>query len=512
MSVRHYDWLAHHARRAPANLAVVDLRSERRLSYREFDQRTAGLAAFLATAHTVTKGDRVAVLAHNSTDVLEIQFACAKIGAIFVPLNWRLTVPELKFIVGDADPMVLIHDRDFAEPADELKRLCAIRHLIETDGGGGDTAYERAIAETGAGSGSAPAPVALTHDDISTIMYTSGTTGLPKGAIITYGMTFYNTVNLGLPMAVSATTVALTVLPLFHTAGLNCFANVALHAGGTVLVMDSFEPGAALALIDDPEIGVTHFFGVPAHYLFMSQHPDFASTDFARLQTAGIGGAPTPIALLETYSGRGMSLQQGYGMTETSPVVLVQDRQMALDKPGSAGMPALHTEVRVVDEAGRDVPQGSLGELWAKGPNITPGYWNRPDATRESITDGWLHTGDVARVDADGAYYIVDRWKDMYISGGENVYPAEVEGAIFELPAVAEVAVIGVPDPRWDEVGCAVVVLKPDEALDADGIIAHCQGRLARFKIPKSVVFLDELPHNATGKVLKRVLREQIVQ
>ena len=246
MSVRHYDWLAHHARRAPDSLAVVDLSSERRLTYGEFELRTARLAAFLAAARAVTKGDRVAVLAHNSTDVLEIQFACAKIGAIFVPLNWRLTVPELEFIVGDAAPKVLIHDRAFAETAVELERICDLPHLIETDGAGGETAYERAIAEPDG----APDPIALTHDDVWTIMYTSGTTGLPKGATITYGMTFWNTVNIGIPMAVTAETVALTVLPLFHIAGLNCFANVALHAGGTVLVMQSFEPAAALALID----------------------------------------------------------------------------------------------------------------------------------------------------------------------------------------------------------------------------------------------------------------------
>ncbi len=341
-------------------------------------------------------------------------------------------------------------------------------------------------------------------------MYTSGTTGRPKGATITYGMTFYNTVNLGLPMQVGPSTVALTELPVFHTGGLNCFSNVVFHAGGAVLVAKSFEPGATLALIDDPKVGLTHFFGVPANYLFMSQHPDFATTDFSRLQTAGIGGAPTPIPLLETYAERGISLQQGYGMTETGPAVLVQDAELALATPGSAGVPVMHTEVRLVDKAGRDAAPGTVGELWVKGPNITPGYWNRPDATREAFTDGWLHTGDAARLGDDGSYYIVDRWKDMYISGGENVYPAEVENAIFDLDAVAEVAVIGLPDQRWGEVGCAVIARKPGASLETDAVIAHCHGRLARFKIPKSVVFVDELPHNATGKVLKRILREQI--
>jgi len=507
MTVRHYDWLAHHAGRTPDKTVWVDLHSSRRFSYQQAEDRACRLAGHLQNKCAVAKGDRVGVLAMNSTDMLELQSACAKIGAIFLPLNWRLTVTELQFIVGDANPKVLVHDLQFADEAAVLATSTEIEHFIETTGGGGDTAYEAAIIEA------EPTfdPVPLDHDDVWTVMYTSGTTGLPKGAMNTYGMAFYNAVNLGIPARVTPDSVGLTILPLFHTGGLNCYTSVILHAGGTSLVARTFEPGEVLRLIGDRDIGLTHFFGVPANYLFMSQHPEFAETDFSRLSAAGIGGAPTPIPLLETYqSQKNVALQQGYGMTETSPAVLVQDAEMAIAKPGSTGKPALHNQVRVVDEAGNDAPVGETGELWVKGPNITPGYWNRAEATAQAITDGWLHTGDACRVDEDGHYYIVDRWKDMYISGGENVYPAEVESVLFKLDGVADLAVIGVPDARWDEVGCAVVVAEAGRDLSADEVIDFCRDKLARYKIPRQVVFMDELPRNATGKVLKRVLREQI--
>ena len=280
-----------------------------------------------------------------------------------------------------------------------------------------------------------------------------------------------------------------------------------LHAGGTVAIMRAFDPGMALKLIGDTASGINIFFGVPAIYQFMAQHPAFAETDFTRIVIGGVGGAPMPVPLLKIWEARGVALQQGYGMTETSPAVLALDREDAAAKAGSAGKPVLHTQVRIVSPDGVDVAPGELGELWVKGPNITPGYWNRPEANQSSFTDGWLHTGDATRMDEDGFYYIVDRWKDMYISGGENVYPAEVENVLYQLPAIAEAAVIGVADATWGETGLAIVALKPQHSLKDADIVAHCRANLARFKCPQRIVFVEALPRNATGKVHKPTLR-----
>jgi len=501
LAVRYYDWIAHFGRRTPDKVAVVDLASERRFTYAQFDARISRLASCLRDRLNVTRGDRVAVLALNTSDTLEAQFACGRLGAVMVPLNTRLTVPELDYIVGDAAPKVMIHDTDLAETALAVARSSKVAHALLLGPGG---SYEAAIA--------AAKPLAafepVTLDDISTIMYTSGTTGQPKGAIITHGMTFWNCVNLGGPAYVTPSTVLLTVLPLFHTGGLNCYTNPVLHAGGTVQIMRAFDPALALRLISDPAQGINTFFGVPSIYQFMAQHPDFERSDFSRLVIGGVGGAPMPVPLLKVWKGRGVSLQQGYGMTETSPSVLVLDREDAERKAGSAGKPVLHTEVRVVRPDGNDVAPGELGELWVKGPNVTPGYWNRPDANASSFTDGWLHTGDATRVDEDGFYYIVDRWKDMYISGGENVYPAEVENVLHQITAVAEAAIIGIPDPQWGEVGLAIVAVKPGQSLTEADIHAHCSKNLARFKCPRQVCFVDALPRNATGKIHKPTLRK----
>jgi fatty-acyl-CoA synthase len=506
-STKSFDWLAHHARVRPHKTAVVDLATDRRFTYRELDRRAGALATLLHRHFGVSNGDRVAVYSQNNSNMFEVQFACWKLGAVFVPLNWRLAVPELEFIVGDCTPSVLLHEAGFVEQATTIAASTGIAHRISWDGpSAGAAEYEDALASVTA----VDHPSAdNTHDTILTVMYTSGTTGRPKGAIITQGMTFWNAVNQTEFFLTGSNMVNLALLPMFHTGGLNVFANPAFHYGGTNVVMHTFDPGHCLELLSDREVGITHFLGVPANFLFMAQSPAFADATFPTLVAAGVGGSPTPLELIKIWIEKGVLLQQAYGMTETSPMVMALTPDDAARKIGSVGLPALHNECRIVDESGRDVAVGEVGELWIKGPNITPGYWNRPEATAESITDGWLHSGDAARQDEEGYYYIVDRWKDMYISGGENVYPAEVEDVIYQLPDVAEVAVIGVPDERWVEVGKAVVVRKPGAELGEAEILRHCVGRLARYKVPKSVVFIDEIPHNATGKILKRELRDR---
>jgi fatty-acyl-CoA synthase len=502
LSVRYYDWIVHFGRRTPDKLAVIDLGSGRKFTYAQFDDRIARLASHLRERLKIKRGDRVAVLALNTTDTLEVQFACGRLGAVLLPLNTRLTVPELQYIVGDASPSLMIHDAELAETALAVSRLCKIGASLLL---GPDGSYEAAIA----GSPPLDRPEIVSLDDISTIMYTSGTTGQPKGAIITHGMTFWNCVNLGGPACIMPSSVLLTVLPLFHTGGLNCYTNPVLHAGGTVLVMRTFDPGLALQLISDASYRINVFFGVPSIYQFMAQHSSFAGADFSRLVIGGVGGAPMPVPLLKVWEARGVALQQGYGMTETSPAVLTLDREDAARKAGSSGKPVLHTEVRIVRPDGTDADIGELGELWVRGPNVTPGYWNRPDANASSFTDGWLHTGDATRIDEEGFYYIVDRWKDMYISGGENVYPAEVENVLHQLEPIAEAAVIGVPDAQWGETGMAIIAVRPGSAVSEAEIFAHCAANLARFKCPRLIRFVDALPRNATGKIHKPTLRQQ---
>ncbi len=504
--MKYYDWSAYHADVRPETVAIVDLHTGRELTYGMLDERAICLASWLQQKE-VSKGDRVAILAPNGPEIFELEFAGGKIGSVTLPLNWRLTVPELEYILKDSTPKVLIYDVKFEQQARDLKDRCGIPTLLQIDADDASSEYEQALASVNADLKTED----LELEDLAMIMYTSGTTGHPKGAMITHQMNFINCVNLGIPSQISPEAVQLVVLPLFHTGGLNCYANPILHAGGRVLLMRDFDPGEALRVIGDPALGVTHFFAVPAPYQFMMQHPDFAKTDLSRLKQAGVGGAPCAEVILKTWLERGVPLIQGWGMTETSPGGTGLDAADAMRKLGSAGKPLLHTEIKIVDDEGNVLPRGSVGELLIRGPNITPGYWNKPEATEKSFDGDWLKTGDAARLDEQGFVYIVDRWKDMYISGGENVYPAEVENVIYQLPQVAEAAIIGVPSDRWGETGKAVIVVKPGESLGEDEVISHCLANLAKFKVPQSVEFIEALPRNATGKVLKRELREQFV-
>jgi fatty-acyl-CoA synthase len=514
-----FDWTASHAQRAPEQLAIHDLSAQQRYTYAELDRRARQLAAHLH-AQGIGLGDRVALLAPNGVHNFDLQTACARVGAILVPLNWRLSVPELAYIVGDADAQLLVYHQSMGPAADALvAERSAMGTLCIGEAQAGDAqageaqagdaqtdAYEAVMA----GNAAAPPAVEVQLADVSAIMYTSGTTGRPKGALITHQMTFFNAINIGIPALVGPNTVHVNVLPLFHTGGLNCYCNPVLHAGGTVLLMRQFDPAATLRVIGDPAMGLTHFFGVPANYLFMAQHPDFASTDLSRLVNAGVGGAPIALSLLDVWAQRGVALQQGFGMTETGPSVILLDRKDMRRKVGSCGKALVHAAARVVDADGQDVAVNQVGELLVRGPSITPGYWRREAQTRDSFYGDWFRTGDAARCDEEGFYYIVERWKDMYISGGENVYPAEVENVLSELLEIREAAVVGMADAKWGETGCAVVVLHPGRQLTAEAVIYHCRSKLATFKVPGKVVFVNSLPRGATEKVLKRQLRADL--
>ena len=506
MTVDYYDWSAYHANVRPNQIAIRDLSANKELTYSELDIRSNKLAQWLQK-NGVAKGDRVAILSQNCPEFFELEFACAKIGAIELPLNWRLTKPELEYILNDSTPSVLVYDAAFLHISIELQKDCQIKELLQIDNQDASNQYESALYESEGNF----KRVQTNHDDLIMIMYTSGTTGHPKGAMINHRMQLYNCINLAAPALVSPETVQLVVLPLFHTGGMNCYANPVLHAGGEIILIREFDPGLALSIIGNPEYKVSHFFAVPAPYQFMMNHPDFESTDLSSLKIAGIGGAPCAEAILKTWSGRGVSMIQGWGMTETSPGGIGLDAADAERKLGSTGKPLMHTEVKVVDEKGNELPWGEVGELYIRGPNVTPGYWNNSKATQDAFSEDWLKTGDAARFDDEGFVYIVDRWKDMYISGGENVYPAEVENIIYQLPQVAEAAVIGVPDERWGETGKVFISIKENQKIEEKEIIEHCLKNLAKFKVPKSVVFVDLLPRNATGKVLKRELREEVV-
>ncbi len=498
-----FDWIAKHAEAQPDAPAIHDLLSDRRYTYAELNDRVDRAALFLYERCGVSQGDRIALLMHNCSDMVELIFAAWRIGAICVPMNWRLAVPEIAYIIGDCQPKALFHTSEFTENAAAAVKQYGQHVMLVEAADGQKCHYEGGLR---ASYGNLP-EVEHGFEDPWVILYTSGTTGRPKGAQITYAMQLFNAVNCMVANRITPKSHGLCVLPLFHVGGLCVYLSPLLHAGGMNTIMDQFDAKVMLNLITDREVGMTHALGVPTNFLFMSQLPEFKDANFDHLECVGVGGAAPSNALLETYARKGVLFEHAWGMTETSSIGTSIPKHMALEKIGSCGLPVLHVECKIADEDGNTLPPGEVGELLIRGPTVTNGYWKLPEATAQAfLPGGWFKTGDAARVDEDGYYYIVDRWKDMYISGGENVYPLEVEDALYRLNGVAECAVIGVPDERWGEVGRAFIVAEASAGLTEARVIAHCQEQLARYKAPKSVRFLDELPHNATGKVTKHLL------
>ncbi|MEV5570557.1 AMP-binding protein [Spirillospora sp. NPDC052269] len=473
------DLLGVRAGLSPDATALVDTLSGRGFTYAEASERAARTAWRLREEHGVRPGDRVAVLSGNRVEVIELLVACGRLGALMVPLNWRLSVDELTVVMADCAPVLLVADDARAEAAGRLNgRFARIGDLAEDAGGAvGPKAWHG-------------------ESDPWYLLYTSGTTGRPKGVIQTFGMAVANHLNIGVAVGLTSADTTLNALPTFHTGGINLYTLPTLLAGGTAIVQHEFDPSAALELLSTR---ATAFFGVPTMYQMLRDHPDFAKADLAGVRSWASGGASMPVPLLTELAERGIVVRQGMGMTETGPTLFLIDTENALVKAGSVGKPQLFTEVRL--DGG-----GDEGEVLVRGPGVTPGYWGLP-AEAAFTADGWLRTGDVARRDADGYYTIVDRVKDMYISGGENVYPAEVETVLLTHPDVREAAVVGVPDERWGEVGRAVLVTAAP--VTEDGIRAYCRERLAAYKVPKRVETVDALPRNATGKILKARLRPE---
>ncbi|HZZ96716.1 MAG TPA: long-chain fatty acid--CoA ligase [Jatrophihabitantaceae bacterium] len=488
-------WSRRRAAMTPGKPALVQ--DGKVTTYTELDQATNRLAHGLLT-RGVVRGERVAFLGLNSVEMVIAMFATARIGAVFVPLNTRLSPPELGYLIEHSGAALLLVEDTLRAVAEQARADGPWPDVVVFSRSGG------AGLDALMSSDDAPIDEPIGLDDLFMIQYTSGTSGQPKGVMLTHGNVVWNVYNLLVDIDLGSAETALVTAPLFHTAALNQVLFPTVLKGGTALIEARFDPVRAIDLIEGE--GVTLLFGVTTMYLALSQSPRFHQADLSSLRLALSGGAPIPESLLQTWLDRGLMIVQGYGLTEASPGTTMLRAADGVRKLGSAGTACFFTDVRVV-AGDRDADVGEAGEVLVRGPNVTTGYWQDAVSTDRAFSDGWLHTGDLATRDDEGYLRIVDRLKDMYISGGENVYPAEVEQALYTHPAVAECAVIGVADPTWGEVGRAFVVVHEGQRLDAQELLRHLDSCLARYKVPKSIEFVADLPHNASGKLLKSRLR-----
>ncbi len=499
-------WLEEEARRRPDKPAIIF--GERRITYRGLWERVARLAGGLARAG-VRAGDRIACLSTNHPALLETYFASSLIGAIFVPLNFRLAQAEIRFQIEDAEPSVLIlgttqegcPESFFQDLRTKALKIFQIESRQETGG----PSYEELVGEGPAEDRNGPAR-AFSPEDPQLIMYTSGTTGTPKGAVLPFRKTLYNSLNAQCFFELNEDDIVLIAVPLFHSLGLNILSVPVLFQGGTVVLLERFEPAATLEAIARHRITFTG--AVPTIYKRLLDH-GLEGWDLSSLRFGFTAGAPIPVSIIEEYHRRGILLKQGFGQTESS-ILCCLDAQDAIRKAGSVGKPVVHAEVKVVNERLEEVAAGETGEIVARGPIVMLGYWRRAEETEKAFQGPWLRTQDLAVRDEEGFITLVGRTGDMYISGGENVYPEEIERAYQTHPDVEEIAVIGVPDPDLGEVGLAFLVLREGRPLDEQALKGHVRGRLSRYKMPRRFVQVSSLPRTVTGKIQKYRLRQRL--
>ncbi|WP_163853556.1 class I adenylate-forming enzyme family protein [Paenibacillus elgii] len=486
------DWLAARSALTPHRTAAINAETGEAWSYAQMNERACGLAGYLEAAG-VAPGDRVAVLAQNDLCCWDALFACIKLRAVFVPLNWRLSGSELNAIVSDCKPKALLYHSELAPLARGLSAPITLQ--------AGGVEYEGIIR----------AAIPLRHleaergDEASEscmMIYSGGTTGKPKGVVLSHQSVLWNMLNTIVSWNLTASDVTVTSLPLFHTGGINALCLPILYAGGTVVVSKESRAEPLMELIQ--RYACTIVLMVPTMYRMMIDLPAFAHAQFPHVHTFLSGGAPCPIAIYEAFESKGLTFKEGYGLTEAGPNNFYMDPRAVVHKRGSVGKPMMLVQVKIVSDNGCEAAVGDVGEIWLRGKHVFQCYWNQPETTQSAFVDGWLRTGDLGRRDQDGFYYIVGRKTDMIITGGENVYPVEVEQLMLEHPAVKEAAVVGIPDPKWGESVVAAVALHPDHGLTDEELRSYCIGKIGKYKIPKRFLFLQELPKTHVGKVDKK--------
>lgn len=496
--INDQDWIARWAKYSPNAIAIHDLDQQQELTYHELHVWIDKIATCLKSVLDVQKGDRICVLSMNRWEYVVLFFACQRLGSILVPLNYRLAVAEMNYQLKDAQPSVFIYEEQYEKEQQQIAPSSNATISISSLFQKANDAYEVcSIAQN----------IAIELAQTCMILYTSGTTGNPKGAMISNGMLFWNSINTGLRLNLTQNDVILTFAPFFHTGGWNVLTTPVLHRGGKVFLTKKFEADITLQLCEQHRISI--LFGVPTMMQMLADDPTFDACNLSSIRYAIVGGEPMAIPLIQKWINKGIPIRQGYGLTEFGPNVFSLNEEDALDKIGSVGFANFYIETKVLDEDGKDVKVGEIGELLLKGPVITPGYWNNEKATKANIKEGvWFCTGDLVKQDEQGYFYIVGRKKDLFISGAENVYPAEIEKVLQSHKAVYEVAVIGVKDQKWGEVGLAYIVLKPNNACTEKELSDFCKANLAKYKVPKHFRFIESMPKSDSGKILKKALKK----
>lgn len=499
------DWSSRWAIYKPHAIALEEYETGRKLSWLQYNNVAGRMASFLESQYMIQKGDSIALLAENSLELAILFAAAQKLGFVLVPLNYRLTGSELEFLLNDCKPKLLVYDSKFSEKIKTCKTIETIHAQITTESLANEN--DMAIAANKTFNYES---ADIQEDDPIFLIYTSGTTAFPKASIYTHKMLFWNSINTQMRLDITGNDRSLNCAPSFHTGAWNVLLTPFLHHGAYTLLMRKFDPGAVIERLEKHQMTV--WWAVPTMLKMLAEEPALTNAKLDHLRYFIVGGEAMPIPLIKFWHSKGILIRQGYGLTEVGPNVTSLNHEDAIRKQGSIGKPNFYYQVKIVDEQGKEA---STGEFLLKGPTVTPGYWNNEQATKASIIDGWFHTGDLVKIDDEGFIYIVDRIKNMYISGGENVYPAEVEFILRQYPAVQDVAIVGVPDQKWGETGMAFIIPEGENSVNPDQLNEYCQQKLAKYKIPRHFVFIDELPKNDAGKTdrkqLKIIAKEKLV-